>query len=154
MHQSTEYKKIEGFDYEVNVNGDVRRIHKSGTYKILKPALSHGYLRVGLFKDGHEHKRLVHRLIAECFIPNPENKHQVDHINRIRTDNTIANLRWVNNQENNLNKDFKRIRQPFTKSMRKLVSTNIHTIGFNIGIQMVRKNTPQDLKLKKTLKTT
>ncbi len=43
MHQSIEYKKIEGFDYEVNIEGVVRRMHKCGTHKILRPVLSHGY---------------------------------------------------------------------------------------------------------------
>ena len=45
----------------------------------------------------------IHRLVAEHYIPNPENKPQVDHINRIRNDNRAENLRWVNQAENNLN---------------------------------------------------
>lgn len=45
-----------------------------------------------------------HRLVAEHYIPNPENKPQVDHINRIRNDNRIDNLRWVSYEEQNNNK--------------------------------------------------
>ena len=108
MHQSIEYKKIEGFDYEVNIEGVVRRIYKCGTHKILRPVLSHGYQRVALYRGGCEHKKLVHRLIADNFIPNPDNKPHIDHINRIRTDNRISNLRWVTPSENAFNKTCKR----------------------------------------------
>lgn len=50
---------------------------------------SNGYLRVKIKKKSHN----VHRLVAETFIPNPENKPYVDHINRNKTDNRVANLR-------------------------------------------------------------
>ena len=47
---------------------------------------------------------MKHRILATQFIPNPDNLSEVDHINRIRTDNRIENLRWVNNSENQKNK--------------------------------------------------
>ena len=58
-----------------------------------------GYFNVQI--DGKPYK--VHRLVAETFIPNPENKSYVDHINRVRNDNNIENLRWSTRSENRRN---------------------------------------------------
>ncbi|KAA6385523.1 MAG: hypothetical protein EZS28_018949, partial [Streblomastix strix] len=60
------------------------------------------YMQVGL--NGHMYQ--LHRLVALQFIPNddPEHKTQVDHVSRIKTDNSIGNLRWVTVSQNNLNK--------------------------------------------------
>lgn len=57
---------------------------------------SKGYLRVRI--KGKDYK--VHRLVAECYIPNPENKPFIDHINRCPSQNAVGNLRWANNSEN------------------------------------------------------
>ena len=57
---------------------------------------SKGYLCVQV--NGKTYK--VHRLVAECYIPNPENKPFIDHINRRKHDNRVENLRWATNSEN------------------------------------------------------
>lgn len=62
--------------------------------------LKTGYRRVNLMGKVY----LVHRLVAETFIPNPENKPFIDHINQIRDDNTIENLRWATVAENGYNR--------------------------------------------------
>lgn len=64
---------------------------------------SHGYYVVGLYKNGKEKKHQIHRLVALHYIPNPENKPYVDHINRDKSDNRVENLRWVSSSENNQN---------------------------------------------------
>jgi len=60
----------------------------------------HGYLQIGYKRKLY----LVHRLVAETFIINIENKKEVDHIDRNKTNNNVSNLRWVSHIENNLNR--------------------------------------------------
>lgn len=67
----------------------------------LKPAIDKkGYKRVGLMINGTLKSKRVHRLVAETFIPNINNKPCVNHINGIKTDNRIENLEWVTHREN------------------------------------------------------
>lgn len=54
-----------------------------------------GYRRVDLVVNGKQVHRLVHRLVAETFIPNPNKYQTVDHINMVRDDNRVDNLRWA-----------------------------------------------------------
>ena len=62
-------------------------------------SINHGYRKIG-----YNHKNyLVHRLVAETFIPNPENKPFIDHIDRNPLNNDVSNLRWATVKENNLN---------------------------------------------------
>lgn len=69
--------------------------------KIKKPYKDrHGYLQVRLQKNQKGKNKSVHRLVAEAFIPNPDNKPEVNHKNGVRTDNRIENLEWVSRNEN------------------------------------------------------
>ena len=63
-----------------------------------------GYIRVTLSKDGNRKEHTIHRLVALHYIPNPDNKPEVDHWNGKRNDNRVENLRWVTSSENNQNR--------------------------------------------------
>ena len=84
--------------YTVDATGDV--MNSRGQH--IKPEqMRNGYLRVSLSNDHEKHKRKsVHRLVAEAFIPNPNKFSQVDHINEIKSDNRVSNLRWCTPLEN------------------------------------------------------
>jgi len=70
-----------------------------------------GYRTVIIVKEKKNYRRLVHRLVAEAFIPLVPDKPMVDHIDRNRENNIVSNLRWVNNSENQLNS--KRTNEPY-----------------------------------------
>ena len=85
--------------YEVSTDGQVRKIQNHYYPKFQKD--KDGYLSCSLSNgDGTKKKYRVHRLVALAFIPNPENKSEVNHINSIRDDNRVENLEWNTRQEN------------------------------------------------------
>ena len=89
---------ITGYEgkYQVSDLGNIRSInyHRSGEVKILKVQLLSGYYSVGLTLNGVTKRFLVHRLVAQAFIPNPENLPQVNHKDEDKTNNTVDNLEW------------------------------------------------------------
>jgi hypothetical protein len=106
-----EYRKIKGYEsYSVSNFGNVRN---EKTCLILKQHLHNGYYRVGV--QGKKH--FIHRLIAEYFIPNPNNKPYVDHIDNNRSNNRIDNLRWVTTSENNYNMSIKKTNKSGVKGV-------------------------------------
>ena len=78
--------------------------------RFMKPRITKcGYVCIGLRNKGQLPRQyLIHRLVALHYIPNPENKLYVDHINRIKTDNRLENLRWVTRSENEQNKGIRK----------------------------------------------
>ena len=69
--------------------------------KFLKPwDNGNGYLLVTLFKDGKLKQYLIHRLVAEAYIPNPNNLPEVDHIDSDKTHNYLNNLQWITHKDN------------------------------------------------------
>jgi hypothetical protein len=94
-----EFRKIAEFEnYSISNLGNVKN---NITGRILIPHLNtNGYMALTLVKDRKKYLRYIHRLVAIAFIPNLENKKQVDHINGDKTDNIVENLRWVTVSEN------------------------------------------------------
>ena len=78
----------------ININTGIEKKHKID---------KGGYYCIVLCKDGKQKHFSIHRLIALAFIPNPDNKPCIDHINRNKSDNRIENLRWVTKSENQRN---------------------------------------------------
>ena len=102
------WKEVIDFpNYEVSSFGRIRT-QRGGKEYIKKPSLDKkGYqiVSLGTGKRGGIVKKL-HRLIAEAFIPNPDQKPTIDHINRIKADNRVENLRWANPTEQCVNRRF------------------------------------------------
>ena len=109
------WKSVVGYEgiYEVSDLGRVRTSKTKTTYskihgvrhwkqRILKPKVcKRGDSRVSLWKDGREKTFLVHRLVAMAFLPNPQNKKTVNHIDGNPKNNRLENLEWATYEENN-----------------------------------------------------
>jgi hypothetical protein len=110
------WKDVVGFEgyYEVSDQGEVRSVKRTvlqkngklSTYpsRLLKPDTSGTsktiYLRVSLSKNNKVSRQLVHRLVAQAFIPNPNNKPHVNHVDNDSLNNSVSNLEWCTHSEN------------------------------------------------------
>tara|TARA_R110000868_G_scaffold62265_2_gene188357 strand:+ start:1948 stop:2838 length:891 start_codon:yes stop_codon:yes gene_type:complete len=102
------FEDLKDYDglYKISKNGEIwSYVYK----KIMTPTLDDGYHKINLQKHTKSHKCSIHRLLALQYIPNLENKEEVDHIDKNRLNNSLDNLRWVsrienmNNRKDNLN---------------------------------------------------
>lgn len=131
-----EWKEIKGFEgaYMISNTGKVLSIPRRGT-KQRKPALralslNHdGYVKVRLLYKGKDETARVHRLVAEAFIPNPEGKETVNHIDGNKENNNVDNLEWADRHEqlqhayvNNLKKPMKGENNPWAKLTEEQVA--------------------------------
>ena len=108
------WKNISGYEglYQVSNIGRIKSLARKGFYdanpciiinykeKILKPITAGVGLKVILFKDKKHKSFKIHRLVAQAFIPNPDNKSEVNHKDEDRTNNNDWNLAWVTGKEN------------------------------------------------------
>lgn len=134
------WKPVVGFEglYEVSSKGRVRSIqfHGKPRIKVLSQSnRKYGYKQVKL-RDWYRNKVIqaqVHRLVAEAFIPNPDNKPQVDHIDTIPWNNSVKNLRWSTPLENQ--------RNPITlgRLSANMVEMNKKSIGPRVSALKKRK---------------
>ena len=103
--------------YQVSNLGRVKRSYKNGKTKILNHKLNTtGYHQVSLYKNCERKMMQVHRLVAIAFIPNPDNKEQVDHIDLNINNNQLDNLRWATRSENCKN------RKSYNNTGKKFIS--------------------------------
>ena len=103
------WKEIEDFkNYYISNYGRLKSLFPNKKEKFLKDTTDQdGYIRNGLTKDGKIIQKNRHRLVAEAFIPNPENKPTIDHINSAeKTNNNVSNLRWATYKEQSNNIGF------------------------------------------------
>tara|TARA_R110000823_G_scaffold310062_1_gene434754 strand:+ start:169 stop:615 length:447 start_codon:yes stop_codon:yes gene_type:complete len=84
--------------YRIEEDGSVYSI-KTGR-KLKQQLVKKGYFQIDLSINGKRKRKTVHRLVALTYIPNEDNKPQVDHIDRNKQNNHFTNLRWVTNIEN------------------------------------------------------
>lgn len=101
------WKDIKGYEglYQISNLGRIKSFKTSKSGKYMTPKNdSRGYLQIQLSNNDKVKKNFkIHRLVAQAFIPNPDNKPCIDHINTIRDDNRVENLRWVTHKENSNN---------------------------------------------------
>lgn len=119
------WKDIEGYEgrYQVSNLGRVKRVT---TGRILKSGKNRGgYLYVNLCKQGVVSNKRIHRLVAQAFIPNPENKPDINHADEDKTNNMVSNLEWATRKEN-LNHGTHNDRVSKTLSI-PVIATNLKT---------------------------
>ena len=147
------WKDIEGYEglYQISNLGRVKRVT---TGRILKGGKDRGgYLIVSLYKNNIESKKLIHRLVAQAFIPNTENKPQVNHIDEDKTNNMVSNLNWMTAKENS-NHGTHNERMSKTKSI-PIIVTDIKTgesTEFNSGKECARQLGLHDSNITNVLK--
>jgi hypothetical protein len=94
--------------YEVSNHGRVRRIKAGKGTRYMRASFGNaattGYLQTTLTRDGKCHREYMHRLVCEAFLPNPEGKPYVNHIDGNKYNNRHSNLEWVTPRENLLHR--------------------------------------------------
>lgn len=128
-----DFKIIEGFsNYVVFRSGEVMNWT---TGRLRKPFINKGgYAWVGLHKDGVQKKFYIHRLVAIAFIPNPENKPEVNHKDGNKLNNNDWNLQWTTTKENVEHSITNQLRKKaFSKRVVKLLNTI--SIKYNIPLE-------------------
>lgn len=136
-----EWKPVKGYEgyYEVSFDGKVRsveRVTPFGRGYVMKPRTvltpsvdKDGYYKVGLSKDGKKRRYFVHRLVAEAFLPNPENLPIVNHKDGNKQNNRADNLEWCTRSHNDKHAFSIGLRKPHCGGTSKAVAQIIPETG-------------------------
>ena len=110
MTESEVWKDILGYEgfYKVSNKGNIYSVERRDTLgrkiggRTLRPTSdTHGYHQIGLCKNGIEKKELIHKLVAQAFIPNQNNYLEINHKDENKTNNHVENLEWCTREHNN-----------------------------------------------------
>lgn len=101
------WKDVVGYEglYQVSNEGRVKTLNykRTGTERIMRHETDKwGYFKLSLYKNGKMKSVRVHRIVAQAFIPNPQNLATVNHKNEIKTDNRVENLEWLSDYDNRM----------------------------------------------------
>ena len=147
------WKDISGYEglYRVSNLGRVKSLRryvpcKNGVRvvreRVLRPSVHRdGYLKIELRKNAIGEHPMIHRLVALAFIPNPDNKTQVNHIDGIKRNNSVDNLEWCDQSENQLHAYKNGLQKPLKGEQvktSKLTEENIYQI-FELSKQGVEQ---------------
>lgn len=96
------WRDIDGYEglYQISNKGRVKSLYK-GSERILNPDIDTGYYRIVLYNDSVKKHFLLHRLVAQAFIPNPYNLPEVNHKDENKKNNCVYNLEWCDRRYNN-----------------------------------------------------
>jgi len=99
---------ITGFEgYYISNAGKVKSCRKRNEVIMIPQLSKDGYWCQNLWDGVSYHKKTIHRLVAEAFLPNPDNLPEVDHIDRDKNNNQVSNLRWASISQNRINRTSK-----------------------------------------------
>jgi len=137
------FVSIKGFEnkYAINKCGDVMSVQTKKLKKIF--VNSWGYYTVTLYKNKKNHTFTIHRLVAQSFLPNPENKEQVNHIDGNKLNNHLSNLEWTTKSENLLHayqKNLSKVTVQNAIESRKKIVLDLENGVFYNGLKEFAEN--------------
>ena len=147
------WKDIPNYEtlYQVSTLGRVKSLGNRSNHKkekIMKQRLTHkGYLRLSLCKNGIQKQKMVHRLIAETFIPNPNNYEQVNHKDGNKQNNNINNLEWCNNSYNQLHANKLGLNDNRVKRIKEVCNKKVIQLSLN-GVKLNEFDSLKDASYK------
>jgi len=121
-----EIRDLKGFEglYKVGSDGVLYSVKSYGLKK-LKGGSDGRYKHHSLRKDGKQYQRTLHSIVAETFIPNPEGKREVNHIDGNKLNNDVSNLEWVSRSEN--------AKHAYANGMIKITDEHLHNMRKSVG---------------------